>query len=789
MIGRTISHYKILEKIGEGGMGVVYKAEDTKLRRTVALKFLPSELTQDAEAKQRFLHEARAAAALNHANIVTVYEINEHEGQTYIAMEYIEGRTLKEITHGPLPLAQVLDIAQQIARGLAAAHAKGIVHRDIKPANIFITSDNTVKILDFGIAKLAGGETKLTKTGTTMGTAAYMSPEQTTGKEVDQRTDIWSLGVILYEMLAGETPFKGEYMQAVVYAILNEEPKPLAKIRPDMPVGLESVIGRALAKNPKDRYQSMNDLAANLKAAVEGTQLIKAGTKGFWANIFSKKTIYLSTTAAALAVLLALDIGGIRGRLFGPRGGAPGIVRLAVLPFANLSGDPQQEYFSDGLTQEMISQLGRLHPQSLSVIARSSVLRYKKTNTPIDQVGRELNVGYVLEGSVQREGTRVRITAELIKVRDQSQLWSDSMEREMAGILALQSDVARKVAEALALKLLPSERTRLAATHTVNSEAYDAYLKGSQYWTRLTPADLDTAERYLDLALEKDPTFAQAHAGLALVWILRQQMGFAPPSKASPKAKEAARKAVELDDTVADAHVTLAIVLTWTDWNFAAARGEWARALELDPSNSQARAFYAHYLLAMGRHDEAMAQIEAALKGDPFNGMIRTLYSGDLMWTGRYEEALTAARDVLRLQPDEPAAVNVVWLTSARLGRQKEAIKAAREYVVAIYQDPNVGRTCDEGYAQGGYTEAMRRVAEALAARFRTSFAVTTDVAAYYLEAGDKARALDWLEKGYEVRDPSMPVIGMGPFFDALRSEPRYQALLKRMNLPSGENR
>jgi serine/threonine protein kinase/Tfp pilus assembly protein PilF len=802
MIGKTVSHYIITEELGRGGMGIVYKAEDTKLRRMVALKFLPAELTRDPDAKQRFLHEARAAAALNHANIVTIHEINEHEGQVYIVMEYVEGKSLKEIMSAgtgpgsrsrgrdqslpiaprPLPLAQVLEIAAQVARGLAAAHAKGIVHRDVKPANIFITNDHVVKILDFGIAKLAGGQTKLTKTGSTMGTAAYMSPEQSSGKEVDPRTDIWSLGVILYEMLAGETPFQGEYMQAVVYSILNEEPKPLAQVRSDMPPGLDLVVAKALAKDPKDRYQNMNDLAANLKAAAEGTQPIRVRARGARTNRFMKKTLYLSAPAAALAVLLALNVGGVRKFLFGPGTASFQAVRLAVLPFANLSGDPQQEYFSDGLTQEMISQLGRLHPQSLSVIARTSVMRYKNSNTPIDQIGRELGVTYVLEGSAQREGSRVKVTAELIQVKGQSQLWADTYEREMSGILVLQSDVAGKVAGALAIRLLPSEKAQLTDVKSINPEAYDAYLKGLQYYIKLTKPDLDTAESYFNTALQRNPNYAAAYAGMALVWGCRNQMGIARPSEAVPKMKAAALKAVALDDNLAEAHYALAVFKSWQEWDLPAAGPEWERAIALNPSFPDALAMYSHYLMIMSRPDEAMIMIRRALELDPFNVLTQSFYAIDLVLVRRYDEAISQARKVLDMQPGAPMAITTLWIAFRQKGMHKEALAAAKDYY-GVYGDADLDKLLNTKYEERSYLSILSHAAIMLAAKSRKILALPTDVADLYLAAGDLEHAMEWLERAFEERDPNTPYL-IFPQYDPLRSDPRFQELRQRMKLP-----
>jgi len=462
MIGKTISHYKIIEKLGEGGMGVVYKAEDTKLKRPVALKFLPPHLTQDTEAKRRFILEAQAASALQHTNICTIYEINEtDEDQIYISMEYLEGKTLKEkIKEGTLITEEIIDIVTQVTRGLEKAHKKNIVHRDIKPANLIVTDDGVVKIVDFGLAKLVG-QTKLTKTGSTLGTAAYMSPEQSRGEDVDHRTDIWPLGVVMYEMLCGQLPFKGDYEQAVIYSIVNEEPEPLRKVDPAVPMELESIVHQTLAKKPADRYQTMEALREALEAVAEGRKPHKfRSARG---RIFGMSKVYGYAVLGLLAILFGFNVGGVRDWLLRRNGSPVRAIRLAVLPFSNLTGDPEQEYLSDGFTQELISQLGRLHPGGLSVIARSSVMRYKQGDTPIDQIGRELRVDYVLEGSTRREMERIRISADLIQVGDQTPLWGDTYEREFSGILALQSEVAENVARALVLKLLPAEQARLTS--------------------------------------------------------------------------------------------------------------------------------------------------------------------------------------------------------------------------------------------------------------------------------------------------------------------------------------
>ena len=779
--------YRIVEEIGQGGMGVVYKAEDLKLKRSVALKFLPPHLMTSPELKERFLIEAQAAAALSHPNICVIYEIGESGEHPYIAMEYVEGETLKDrIRKGPLAPHEALTLAGQVAAGLAEAHHKGIIHRDIKSANIMVTAKGQAKVMDFGLAKLQGGSS-LTKSQTTLGTVAYMSPEQARGGDMDHRTDIWSLGVVLYEVVAGKMPFRGDHDQAVIYSILHDEPEPLKKIRPDTPPELEQVVGQALAKKPADRYQSMDEFREDVEAVGEGLKPLKAKPRRAARRILGIRTAYVYSVLGVAAVLaVGLNVGGLRDRILG-RAAPARAVRLAVLPFENLSGDPEQEYFSDGMTGEMIAQLGRLHPETLSVIARTSVMRYKKTNAPIDQVGRELNVGYVLAGSAQREGTRVRITAELIKVQDQTQLWADSYEREMSGILALQNEVSQKVAGALALKLLPAEQARLANAHAVNPEAYDACLRGYHYYIFMTKADLDTAEKYFQLALTKDPNYAPAYAGLALVWACRQQIGYVPPAEAGPKAKDAAQKAVALDDTSAEARYALADIMTWTVWNLKDADGEWKRTVELNPNYADGLAAYSHYLMIMGRPEEAMRQIERAVKLDPYNVMVLAFYAIDLYFERRYDEAIVQGRKARELQPGNPLAYSALYFGYAAKGMEKEALAVVREYI-KIYSVADVDAALDRGFKEGGFQGAIKFAAEKLAALASQGLALPTDVSDLFLIAGDKKNGLEWIERAYEMHDASTPYLRM-PIYDAIRSEPRFQALFRRLGLQGNEKK
>jgi TolB-like protein/Flp pilus assembly protein TadD len=620
-----------------------------------------------------------------------------------------------------------------------------------------------------------------------VGTLAYMAPEQLRGQPADARSDVWALGVVLYEMVGGRRPFAGQTGFELSAAILNEPPPPLPA---GVPAALETVVERCLAKEAGERFQTAEEVRAALGTAQTGG-VISLPTPG--ASEQTRRRWWLAGTALAaiLAVLAVLDVGGVRRLLLG-RGGQPRAVRMAVLPFVNLTGDPEQEYLSDGFTQEMITQLGRLHPEGLSVIARSSVMRYKGGDTPVDQIGRELDVEYVLEGSARREADRVRITAELIQVGDQTQLWADSYERELEGILAVQSEVAQEVASALALELLPADQARLVSTRTVDPEAYDAHLKGTYHWQKVTPEDLDTAERYFKLALEKDPSYAPAYEGLAWVWAGRNQMGIVPPSEAGPKAKAAAQQAIALDERSAGAHEALAGIRTWTDWDWAGAEVEWRRALDLDPNAANAHAFYAHFLATMGRTEEALSHSERAIELDPFNALFHGLYAIVLDFDRRYDDAMAAARTGLEMQSNEGISNSALQYAFIGKGMRDEQLAHQRE---RIARDPGRVAAFEQGLAEGGYEGAQRAIADLLAARYEASGGVPKHgatriympkgIALRYLDAGDHDRAIDWLERAYQDRDPNLPYVTI-PIWDPLRADPRFQDLLRRMNLPQG---
>jgi TolB-like protein/cytochrome c-type biogenesis protein CcmH/NrfG len=790
MIEKILGPYRVLEKIGEGGMGEVYKARDTRLDRTVAIKVLPPAMLADGTARARLLREARLASQLNHPHICTVHDVGEADGQVYIAMELVEGQSLSARLAGEaLPTEQVLRFGSQIADALAHAHAHGVVHRDLKSANVVITPEGRAKVLDFGLAKrldeqnsdeITRLQASLTEPGMVVGTLGYMAPEQLRGEAADARSDIWALGVMLYEMASGARPFQGQTGFSLTSAILKEPHPPLPA---SVPAEVGATIARCLEKEPGRRYQQ----AGEVRAALDATQ---AGTAASWAAwryrlarhrswALAAGALVLVGVLVALVALVTTDAGGLRTLLFS---GSATAIKLAVLPFENRTGDPEQEYFSDGMTDEMIAQLGRLHPAGLLVIARTSVMRYKKSNAPLDQIARELGVAYVLEGSARREAGRVRISAELIQARNQTQIWADSFERELSGILTLQSEVAKQVANALALKLLPAEQTRLANVRTVDPDAYDAYLKGVRAHRTLTRANLETAEQYFNTALKKDPTFALAWVGMARVWTGRQQMSIVPSSEAAPKAKAAILKALAFDENTFEAQRALAVIMTWTDWDWPAAERAWNKMLALNPNDADALAAHSHFLMHMGRQDEAIAEAERAVALDPFNQKVLSFQAQVLLSARRYDEAIAAARAAQKLQPDAPVAYTALLQAFFGKGMLEEA------YAVEMQRfggDPELKSALERGHAEDGYAGAEKRLADVLAGRFgKPGGAGSFHLANLYIHAGDRAHALEWLERAYELRDPNIPYLPAGPQWDSVRSDPRFQDLVRRIGLP-----
>jgi serine/threonine protein kinase/Tfp pilus assembly protein PilF len=711
-------------------MGVVYQAEDTKLRREVALKFLPKEFTADPEAKERFIQEAQAAAALDHPNICTVHEIDEAEGQTFIAMAHIKGPSLKDkIAAGPVDIDQALNIVIQVAEGLQEAHEKGIIHRDIKPANIMLASKGQVKIMDFGLAKLSWG-VDLTKTATIMGTAAYMSPEQAKGEEVDHRTDIWSLGAMLYEMLAGERPFKITHDQAVLYAILNEDPVPITKIRKDIPQELEKIVKKSLEKDPKKRYGDMDAMLDDLKSV-------------------GRKSV--STAADKPSI--------------------------AVLPFVNMSADPENEYFSDGLAEDLINALTKI--MDLHVVARTSSFAFKGEKVDIREIGEKLNVDNLLEGSVRKVGNRVRITAQLIKVKDGYHLWSDRYDRNMEDVFAIQDEITEKIMDKLMIALdvlkKPPEKHR-----PVNFEAYDLYLKGRYC---LNKFEVDKALVYYEQAIEQDPNYALAHASIAEVYtLLSTGFDILPNKDAMPKARDAAQKALELDPNLAEAYVSLGLVALSYDWDRKATKKYFQKAIELNPNSMSAHQWFEFYwTYMMADFDTAIAHLERAEELDPLNFLIKVRLGFMSIFKGDYDHALDQFKALLDFEPNF-ALLYLSFATAYALkGDYDEALSYGEKMLevgprVVAYVG-NMGWL----YAVAGKKEKAYELLAELEERSKKGYVSSFWMALIYLSLGEIDKTFEWFEKAYEERDGNMIYFTVPQLFDPIRSDPRYKQLLLKM--------
>ncbi len=780
MIGQTISHYRILEQLGGGGMGVVYKAQDLKLDRPVALKFLPPDLTHDPEAGHRFVHEAKAASAIRHNNICVVYDIDETaDGQMFISMECLEGETLKKkIERGPLKIDEAIDICEQVARGLSKAHEQGIVHRDIKPANIMVTTDGVAKIVDFGLAKLSG-RTMLTKAGSTLGTAGYMSPEQASGGITDHRTDIWSLGVVLYEMLTGRRPFEGDYENALMYSILNSEPAHITGIRTGIPKELERIVEKCLMKAPGERYQHADELVVDLNGLGRASSAQRNPPAAEPVVIPKKRRTVLYGLGAIAVVVIAFGVLLLlRGK--DDRNGLRAELRsVAVLPPRNLSKVPGDESLSEGLLEGLITELGNI--KSVSTIGRQSVMKFEGTDKGYAQIAAELGgVEAIVEPSFQHIGNKLQIHARLIRASDGTVLWAGTFDKTMDDILILQSEVARTIAREIRATVTPQEQTRLASARPVNAGLYQIYLQGRYFFARRTLAAFNKSIQLFEQILAKDPENALAYAGLAESYAILPFYEGALPAEAFPKAKAAAMKALELDNSLAEAHSALGFVLFYWDWDWAGAEQELLKALELKPGYVIAHHWYAEYLSAMGRHDEAFAEIKRAQELDPLSPLLLSIGGEVCNFARRYDDVIEQCRRAIELDSNFSLAHAHLARAYLAKGMYMEAEEAAR----CTGDDERISLRLANIYAAAGSkAKAVRILAARRSANERELDPVA--VAGITARLGEISVALDWLEKAYDQRQPDLVFLNVILNLDPLRDEPRFQALVRRVGLPA----
>ena len=834
--GFNLSHYRILSKIGAGGMGEVYLAQDTSaLGRTVALKILPAEVAKDKDRLQRFTQEARTVSNLNHPNILTVHEFGQTESASFIATEYVEGVTLREhLSNRRLKLIDILDVAIQIVGALNAAHEAGVTHRDLKPENVMIRKDHIVKVLDFGLAKLAEPRavvvgpkseasedvaTKVlvkTEPGLVMGTVSYMSPEQSVGTGVDQRTDIWSTGVVLYEMVAGCVPFQGKDIHRQVIAIQEQDPAPLSQQVEGVPERLEEIVAKCLAKDKNERYQTAKDLLIDLRnlrrkldvdAEIErtvapefrstsgGTSRLRTQSSPPNAGATNAAQVRAASSAeyvvsgikqhklAVAAIALALVVSGVALVAFILRGRTAdaAIKSIAVMPFVNQSGNADLEYLSDGMTDTLISSLSQL--PNLNVKARSSVFRYKGKDASPQTIGKDLNVQAVLNGRIVQRGDQLTLTLELVDTQTENVIWSDQYTRKQADLVSLQSDVARDVSIKLKTKLSGVEEQKLAKNYTSNPEAYQLYLKGLFYWNKRTAEALKTSVDYYNQAISKDPNFAQAYAGLALAYLLFPEYSAGSPVESMPKAKAAATKALALDDTLAEAHTALAYTLFAFDRNNQESEREYRRAIELNPNYATAHQWYGGGLLTTTqRFDEAIAEGKRAAELDPMSLIVHLELAMDYYYARQYDNAIDQLRKTIELDRNWYLAHMILCQTYAVKGALPQAAPECQK-AKELNDDPGVLSFLAQVYAASGKRDEAMKLLGQMNEIAKQRYIAAYNFAGVYAGLGDKDQAFQWLERSLQDRAWDITYLKVDPMFDNLHSDPRFADLVRRVGL------
>ena len=808
MLGQIIGHYKIISRVGTGGMGEVYLARDTKLDRNVALKMLPPGLVDERDRMQRFVQEAKAASALNHPNILTIHEIGEDQGQRFIATEFIDGLTLRERLSSRLDVEEALDIAIEISSALVAAHKAHIVHRDIKPENIMIRRDDrVVKVLDFGLAKTqqrpsdvpvdSAVETLLanTRPGIVMGTVAYMSPEQARGDKVDERTDIWSLGVVLYEMIAGCSPFVDGSSNEIISSILSKHPvPPLTRFAHDVPERLQEIIDKALTKNRDERYQTSKDLLIDLKRvkqSLETKAAIDRSTSSDQTRLVSAReitTIKSYKKATLVTAIVMLAIGAIITSLVFYKSrsaaGTSAIGSIAVLPFVNANSDPDIDFIADGLTDNLIERLSQL--PNLKVVSHSAVLHYKDRQTDPRTIGTELAVEAVLTGRLVRRNDLLTISLELVNAKDNTHIWGGQYDRRISELLALQREIPLDVSEKLRLTVSGESKERLTRAHTDNPEAYQLYLKGRYAWGKFTQDGAKEAVKYFDEAIRKDPNYAPAYAGIADAYMFgygRELGPTVPQKEVHRRAREAATKALSIDPQLGEAHAALAQVILLDEWDFAGAEREFKRAFELNPSNAEGHHQYSHLLLMLGRTNDSFVESKKYLELDPVSWAPIGHLAYHYLYSRQYDEAMREFEKERQLFPERPVRHIRLGQLYYQKGMLNESVAEYLQGFAGLGSPPDKIADLRKAFVSSGIRGFFQKLIEQLKAKPETEQS-TVDIAEFYARLGEKDQAFVWLEKAYAQHSDGLVRLKEELGFDSIRSDPRYADLLRRIGLP-----